>query len=61
LIIYRLVPKFTLIPDCPTSIWAWRQSAGSSGNRALEILKERYAHGEIDKSEFEKMKKDLAE
>ena len=36
------------------------QSAGGSGYRALEILKERYAHGEINRSEFEAMKKDLA-
>ena len=32
----------------------------SSGNsNALEILKARYARGEIDKTEFEEMKKDL--
>jgi putative membrane protein len=43
--------------------WSFDQSGGSSaprGNNALEILKERYAKGEINKQEFEEKKKDLA-
>ena len=35
------------------------KSAGN-GNRAQDILKERYARGEIDRAQFEAMKKDLA-
>ncbi len=43
-------------------VWAVRQFApagGPAGSRALEILKERYARGEITREQYEQMRRDL--
>lgn len=43
-------------------VWLVRQigtGALQGSNSALEVLKERYAKGELTRDEFEKMKKDI--
>jgi putative membrane protein len=39
--------------------WLVRQGGGDRADRALEILRERYARGEIGKEEFETRRRDL--
>ena len=44
-------------------VWMVREVSGKNGHsssKAIDILKERYAKGEINKEEFEAKKKDLA-
>jgi len=40
--------------------WLVRVLAPERRDRALEVLRERYAKGEIDKETFERLKRDLA-
>lgn len=39
--------------------WLTGAAGGSKSDRALEILRERYARGEIDEEEFEAEQRDL--
>jgi putative membrane protein len=42
--------------------WVWRQQASSTNGRgesALDLLKKRYAKGEISKDEFERIKREI--
>ena len=40
--------------------WLARQGGGAGSDAALEILRQRYARGEINKEEFEAKKRDLS-
>ena len=43
-------------------VWGVRQLGSEAGNRepsALEILKERYARGELNRDQYEQMRRDL--
>ena len=54
-----IVGIVALVKWVGTSSAAGGRSGGES--RALDILKERYARGEIDEQEFQKRKRDLSQ
>jgi putative membrane protein len=56
---------WVLLVVCIVTLIRWTSGRGPRGwrrskeDRAIEILRERYARGEIDKTEFEERKRDL--
>lgn len=56
--LYMLI-IFVLIVVCGIMIARWSLKPGGGEDSSLEILKRRYARGELSKEQFEAMKKDL--
>ena len=56
--LYMLI-IFALIVVGGIAVVRWSLRTGDGENSALEILKRRYAKGELSKEQFEEMKKDI--
>jgi putative membrane protein len=61
IVILVIVAVIFLLPRLKQNYKIDEAGTSSGKSNALEILKERYARGEIDKTEFEEKKKDLEE
>ena len=58
IVVMAIVLYFALIRGGGRPPW-WGRYQGKESETALDILKKRYARGELTKEEFERMKKDL--
>lgn len=64
-LLFKMVASFLFVLALVVAIawgvqWAVRGGLGRTEDSALEILKKRYARGEISKEEFEEKKRDIA-
>ncbi len=61
--VFSLVPWLLVVAGIGLLVvWALRQASdggAASGSRALDILKERYARGELAREQYEQMRRDL--